>query len=320
MLEYILFVLGFAFLLKGADYLIRGSSALAEKFCVPKLLVGLTIVSFGTSMPELIVNIMASIEGAGDIALGTIIGSNLSNILLILGITAILYPPKIQHSTVWKEIPFSLLAVVVLFILANDFLIDGVSTFDLTRTDGLILLSFFAIFMYYLVGMFKNNNNTKKVQKNVVKEKNGKIALMIVLGLIGLYFGGRWIVDGAVFIAKNFGLSEFLISATIISLGTSLPELITSITAAMKKNVDIAVGNIVGSNIFNIFLVLGISSTINPLPIPSFINPDIIFLTLITALLFAFMFVQNKHKLDRNQATLFILLYLGYVAFVIMRG
>jgi cation:H+ antiporter len=143
---------------------------------------------------------------------------------------------------------------------------------------------------------------------------------MIVLGLIGLYFGGRWIVDGAVFIAKNFGLSEFLISATIISLGTSLPELITSITAAMKKNVDIAVGNIVGSNIFNIFLVLGISSTINPLPIPSFINPDIIFLTLITALLFAFMFVQNKHKLDRNQATLFILLYLGYVAFVIMRG
>jgi cation:H+ antiporter len=319
MLEYLLFVLGFVLLLKGAEYLVKGSSILAEKFGVPKLLVGLTVVSFGTSMPELIVNVLASLEGTGDIALGTIIGSNLSNILLILGITAILYPPKLQHSTVWKEIPFSLLAVVVLFILANDFLIDGISTFDLTRTDGLILLSFFAIFMYYLVGMFKNKNGQND-QKSVVKEKNSMIALMIIGGLIGLYFGGRWIVDGAVFIAKNFGLSEFLISATIISIGTSLPELITSITAAMKKNVDIAVGNIVGSNIFNIFLVLGISSTINPLPIPTFVNEDITFLCVITALLFTFMFVQNKHKLDRNQAVLFVLLYLGYVAYVILRG
>jgi cation:H+ antiporter len=319
MIEYILFALGFLFLLKGADFLVKGSSTLAEKFGVPKLLVGLTVVSFGTSMPELIVNVLAAIEGTGDIALGTIIGSNISNILLILGITSILYPPRLQESTVWKEIPFSLLAVVVLFILANDFLIDGVATFDLTRTDGLIMLSFFAIFMYYLVGMFKNNNGQEKVQE--VKDGNLKIALSIILGLIGLYFGGRWIVEGAVFIAKGFGLSEFLISATIISLGTSLPELITSVRAAMNKNVDIAVGNVVGSNIFNVFLVLGISSTISPLPIPSFVNADLLFLVFISLLLFIFMFLGGKrHELDKKEAGLFVALYLAYVIFIILRG
>jgi cation:H+ antiporter len=319
MIEYLLFALGFVFLLKGADFLVKGSSALAEKFGVPKLLIGLTVVSFGTSMPELIVNVLAAMNGTAEIALGTIVGSNLSNILLILGVTSLIFPPTLRESTVWKEIPFSLLAVIVLFILANDFLIDGISTFDLTRSDGLIMLSFFLIFLYYLFGMFKNNNknNEEKAQSNIEMKKTG---LMILLGLVGLYFGGQWIVEGAVFIARNFGLSEFLISATIIAIGTSLPELITSVTAAMNRNVDMAVGNVIGSNIFNIFLVLGISSTISPLPIPVFLNIDLLFLVFVTFLLFAFMFILGKHKLDRQEAGVFVLLYLGYLAFIIIRG
>jgi len=316
MIEYLLFALGFILLLKGADYLVEGASALAGKLGVSKLIIGLTVVAFGTSMPELVVNVIAATEDTGDVALGTIIGSNLSNILLIFGIAAILYPPKMQLSTVWKEIPFSLLAVFVLFVLANDFLIDGNEIFSLTRTDGIILLFFFVIFLYYLFGMFHNGEGEKKS----VTMSNRKMAGLIALGMVGLYLGGRWTVEGAVFIARTLSISEFTISAIIVALGTSMPELVTSVRAAMRKDADLAVGNIVGSNIFNIFLVLGITATISPIAIPGFLNSDLAFLSFATLLLFAFMFIGRRYLLEKWEGAIFLLFYIGYVAMLLLRG
>lgn len=316
MLEYLLFAIGLALLIKGADYLVEGASALAGKLGVSKLVVGLTVVAFGTSMPELVVNIIAASEGTGDVALGTIIGSNLSNILLIFGIAAIIYPPKMQLSTVWKEIPFSLLAVFVLFVLANDFLIDGVEVFSLTRTDGLIMLFFFMIFLYYLFGMFQNGD----ARKEKVTMGSARMGGLILLGMAALYLGGRWTVEGAVFIARTLSISEFTISAIIVALGTSLPELVTSVRAAMRKDADLAVGNIVGSNIFNIFLVLGLTAMISPIAIPGFLNSDLVFLSFATALLFAFMFVGRRYLLEKWEGAIFLFFYAGYVAMLLLRG
>lgn len=321
MIEYVLFIVGIALLIKSADFLVDGASSLADKLGIPTLIIGLTIVAFGTSMPELIVNIFAALEGTTDIAFGNIIGSSLANILLILGLVAIILPIRIQHSTVWKEIPFALLAAVVLFIVANDFVIDKIEIFSLTRIDGIIMLLFFAIFLYYVFETAKANRvNLEDKKIKVKKYKNSVIALLIIVGLIGLTLGGKWTVDGAVFIAQQFGLSQFLISATIIAIGTSLPELMTSFAAIRKKDVDLAVGNIVGSNIFNIFWILGVTAFIAPVAIPNFVNFDMILLIFVTVALFFFMFIGKKHHLDRWQGILFVLLYIAYIIFIIIRG
>jgi len=321
MLEVILFFVGIALLIKSADFLVEGSSSFAKKLGVPTLMIGLTIVAFGTSMPELIVNIIAAIKGSTEVAFGNIIGSNIANILLVLGLTAIICPIKIQHSTVWKEIPFALLAVIVLFVVSNHVLIDKINVSSLTRVGGIIMLCFFIIFIYYAVELAKRNKAQLEDKKmKIVKRKNFAIVLMILGGLVGLYLGGKWTVEGAIFIAQQLGLSEFLISATIIAVGTSLPELITGITAAKKKDVDLAVGNVVGSNIFNIFWILGITSIIAPIIIPAFINIDIIILMAVTFLLFLFLFIGKRHELERWQGFIFIALYLAYLAFIGIRG
>lgn len=321
MIEYILFIIGFGLLIKGADCLVEGSSSLAKKFGVPSLVVGLTVVAFGTSMPELIVSIFSAFEGVTDVAIGNIVGSNVANILLILGLTALIYPLKVHHSTVWKEIPFSLLAVIILFVVANDLMIDKLSFSSLTRIDGILMLCFFAIFLYYVFEMAKDKRSKLQDRKLEIKEyKNHKIFLMLFFGVIGLFLGGKWVVDGATLIARQAGMSEFLVSATIIAIGTSLPELVTSLTAAIKRDVDLAVGGVVGSNIFNTFWILGITSVISPIVLPTFINFDIIFLILITFALFSFMFIGKKHKMDRWQGLLFIILYIAYITFIVMRG
>lgn len=321
MLEVIFFVVGILFLIKGADYLVEGSSSLAKKFGVPTLIIGLTIVAFGTSMPELIVNIISSFKGAAEIAFGNVIGSNLSNILLILGITALITKTKVQSSTVWKEIPFSLLAVFVLGVFANKFILNGLNVFELTRADGLILISFFAIFLYYVFELSKKKKYQLEDKKLQVKQRSSfKIVWLILIGLIGLYFGGKWTVEGAVNIASWLGMSQFLISATVVAIGTSLPELVTSVVAAMKKDVDLAVGNIIGSNIFNVFWVLGATSLIAPISIPSFINIDLLILLGASFLLFAFMFIGKKHELERWQGAMFIIFYILYLIFIILRG
>lgn len=320
MIEYILIVAGLILLLKGANFLVDGSSSLAKKFGISSLAVGLTIVAFGTSLPELVVNVYASILGKSSVAFGNIIGSNIANILLILGISAIIINLKVERSTTLKEIPFALMAALVLFLLSNKTMINGTQDYQLTKTDGIVMLFFFIIFLYYVWELAKEGKKNITDEMKIVSHSNTKITLMIVSGLAMLYFGGKWTVDGAVTIARNFGISELLISSTIVAVGTSLPEFITSIVAAMKKEMEIAVGNIVGSNIFNIFFIMAISAIIRPLSVPASLNFDFAFLIGATVLLFAFMWVGRKHELERWQGAIFILGYIAYVIFLIQRG
>lgn len=318
MVTYLLFVVGFAILIKGADLLVDGSASIAKKLKIPAIVIGLTIVAFGTSMPELVVNIFASAQGNTGLAIGNILGSNIANILLILGISAIIFPLAVKKHTTWKEIPLSLLAALVVGILANDILIDKTGTSALTRVDGLILISFFIIFVAYIVGIAKEGFFEQKTE---IKEiGTGRSFFYVLLGLAGLTLGGKWIVDGAVQIATVFGISQSLIGLTIVAVGTSLPELATSAVAAYKKNADIAVGNVVGSNIFNLFWVLGISSIIRPLPFQPVMNIDIGMVVLASLALFAFMFIGKERFIERWQGVFFIITYFAYIIFSIIRG
>jgi cation:H+ antiporter len=321
MIQYILFFIGIYLLVKGANYLVEGSSSLAAKIRVPTIIIGLTIVAFGTSMPELIVNVVAALKGSTQVAFGNIIGSNIANILLVLGLTAIVYPLKVESSIVRKEIPFSILAVIVLFIVSNYVLIDKINITTLTRVSGLVLLCFFGIFIYYTLDMAKKSK--RKIEKKEIGIKSRPILLIITMilgGLVGLFIGGRLVVEGAIFTARQLGLSEFLISATIIAIGTSLPELVTGITAAKRKKPSLTMGNAVGSNIFNIFWILGVTAIIAPIIIPSFINIDIILLGAFSLLLFAFVFIGKQYEIERWQGFVFVFLYIAYLAFIIIRG
>lgn len=318
MLTYFLFALGFIILIKGADWLVDGASSLAKKFKIPVIVIGLTIVAFGTSAPELVVNIFASAQGQTEIAIGNILGSNIANIFLILGISAIIFPLSIKKNTTWKEIPLSLLAALVVGILANDMLIDGDSDSVITRADGLILISFFIIFLAYIIGIAKEKFFEQKIE---IKELKTIISILyIFLGLGGLTLGGKWIIDGAVAIATVLGVSQSLIGLTIIAIGTSLPELATSAVAAWKKNPDIAIGNVVGSSIFNLFWVLGISSIIRPLPFRPEMTLDIAMMILSSLALFAFIFIGKKQFLERWQGIFFVFAYIFYIIFLIIRG
>lgn len=319
MLPYILLIAGFAVLIKGADFLVDGATSIARRFNISDLVIGLTVVAFGTSSPELFVNLVAGIEGNTDIAIGNILGSNIANILLILGVSSIIHPLSVTKGTVWKEIPFSLLAVIVLGILANDVVIDGAAASSLTRSDGLIFLSFFIIFMYYT---FAIATEIKGMDELVPAKRYSilKSMLMIIGGLIGLSLGGKWIVDGAVVMALKLGLSQSLVGLTIVAVGTSLPELATSTMAAHRGNVEIAVGNVVGSNIFNVFLVLGISATVRPIPFQLQYTWDIAAVIISTFLLFLFMYTGKKHSVDRWEGSIFIILYVAYITFHVVQA
>ena len=316
MLTYCLFVIGFFILIKGAGLLVDGASAIADKFKISPLVIGLTIVAFGTSAPELAVNIFASAAGSSEIAIGNIIGSNIANILLILGVSALIYPLTSKKNTVWKEIPLGLLAAVVVGLMANDFLIDGVNWSGLSRIDGLVLLSFFIIFIYYSFGIAKQQESSDDCE---IKNLNlVKSIFYIVIGLIGLVVGGNWIVSGAIKLAVGFGISESLIGLTVVAIGTSLPELATSAIAAYKKQADIAIGNVVGSNIFNIFWILGISSVIRPLPFNPANNIDFLIMIIATVILFIIMFIGKKRIIERWQGIAMISIYVAYTLFLIV--
>ncbi|MFP4656364.1 MAG: calcium/sodium antiporter [Candidatus Woesearchaeota archaeon] len=321
MIEYIMLIVGISLLLKGSDYLVEGSSSLAKKLGISTLVVGLTVVAFGTSSPELIVNLVAALKDSGDIALGNIVGSSMANTLLLLGIMALMKHPKVKSSTTWKEIPFSFLAALVLFIFSIRTFLSGDPENLLSRSDGMILLLFFIIFMYYIFEMIKKDKRLKKeTEIAATAEHSGRRqALMIIGGLMALYLGGRWTVDGAVIIAETFGLSEYLISATIIAVGSSLPELAITVTSALKNKVGLGVGNIIGSNIFNIFWVLGVTSIIRPIRIPSFLAIDLALLLFSTALLFTFMFTSKKNELDRWEGAVLLLCYITYISLMIIR-
>lgn len=315
MLTYILFVIGFVLLISGANILVEGSASIAKKLNISSIVIGLTIVAFGTSAPEFIVNIFASVQGNTDIAIGNIIGSNISNILLILGVSSIIYPLATQENTVWKEIPLSLLAAILLGVMVNDTLIDGGTFSGLTRIDGIVFLAFFIIFLYYTFGISKVSGENTDLE---IKEMSYlKSSLYIVGGLLGLVFGGKWIVDGAIKIAEGFNVSQSLIGLTVVAIGTSLPELATSAVAAYKKQSDIAIGNVVGSNIFNIFWILGFSSVINPLPFSKDSAIDVIMTIVASLILFLIMFIGKKHTVERWQGVIMILIYISYVAYLI---
>jgi cation:H+ antiporter len=318
MIVYILFVLGFFILIKGADLLVDGASSVARRFNISNIVIGLTIVAFGTSAPEFIVNIFASIQGDSDLAIGNILGSNIANVLLILGIASIIYPMATKENTVWKEIPLSLLAALLLAVMANDMRLDGAAYSGLTRTDGLALLAFFIIFLYYSFGISKVTGESVSDEINVLSPL--KSSLYIIGGLAGLVFGGKWIVDGAVKIAEGFHISQSLIGLTVVAIGTSLPELATSAVAAYKKQSDIAIGNVVGSNIFNIFWILGVSSLIAPIPFKTSSDVDILMTILSSLILFLIMFIGKRHTIERWQGAMMVILYLSYITYLIIKG
>lgn len=303
-----LLILGFLVLIKGADWLVNGATSLARKHNVSDLAIGLTVVAFGTSAPELVVNIFASLQGHEAIVFGNIIGSNNFNLFVILGIAGLITPLAVQSSTVWKEIPLSLFAAILLFFLANNFFLS--ETRALTLIDGLILLTMFGLFLFYVYSQLKSDPAEKVSEHHL--PGHIKIWGLIILGLGGLVLGGRLVVTSAIEMATMLGVSEKIIGLTIVAAGTSMPELATSVVAAFKKNNDIAVGNIIGSNIFNIFLILGISALVNPLDFDKTFNTDIYLLGGGTILLFAVMFTGKRKRLDRWEAALLLGVYIIY--------
>jgi cation:H+ antiporter len=305
-------------LIGGAEALVRGASSLARRFHVSELAIGLTIVAFGTSTPELIVNIFAGIAGNSDIAFGNVIGSNIFNILLILGVSGLIRPLAAQHSTTWKEIPFSLLAALALWMLVKDVSLFGHEANALTRFDSGVLLAFFLGFLLYVWKSMKQEPGDETTEEHTLPLPISLGATAI--GLLALFGGGRLVVSHAIELAQLLGVSDKLIALTIVAGGTSLPELATSAVAAYRNKPDIAIGNIVGSNIFNFFFILGVSGTITPLAYPSSFDFDMIVLVAATLALFLFMFTGKRHKLDRWEAGLFLCCYVAYTAWLLRGG
>lgn len=317
MLTYLLFILGFPLVIYGANALVDGSSAVAKRFNISDIVIGLTIVAFGTSAPELVVSVMSSIKGNPEIAIGNVVGSNIANILLILGICALITPLSVKRATVWKEIPFSFLAVLVLGFMTADRLLDGAVPL-ISRTDGLVLLAFFFIFLYYTVSLALSKHEEPTIKPEDLPIWRASIG--IAAGLTALVFGGKFVVDGAVALALAAGVSASLVGLTIVAVGTSLPELATSVVAARKKKSDIAVGNVVGSNIFNVFWILGVSAVISPLPLAASGNVDIAVAIAVSGALFAAMFIGKRHTLEPVQGFLMLLAYAVYIVYLVIRG
>ncbi|HET8861216.1 calcium/sodium antiporter [Marivirga sp.] len=313
-IQILLVVVGFACLVFGANWLVDGASSLAKKYNVSDLAIGLTIVAFGTSAPELVVNIVGSIKGYSDIVVGNILGSNNFNLYIILGISGLILPITVQSSTAWKEIPISLLVAVLMLFFINDFSFSEPTS--LSRMEGFFMLVLFVLFLYYVFRQMKNEQN---IQSNIVLKSTPKIWGLIAIGLAGLIIGGQLVVTNAVNVANSLGVSEKIIGLTIVAAGTSLPELVTSVVAATKKNSDIAIGNVVGSNIFNILLILAISSIIAPIDYNPKFNLDIYILIGGTIFLLVAMVTGKRRKLDRWEAALLLAFYIAYTVYLVMK-
>ena len=319
-MNYLFLVLGFALLVKGADLFVDGASSLAKRLRIPSMLIGLTIVAFGTSAPEAAVSINAALKGSSGLAAGNIVGSNIFNLLFVAGIAAIIKPINIRLKTLAKEFPFMILATVVLYILGNDILFQGATSNVLSMGDGLIILSIFCVFIYYLVEMAMSPREVDEhAAGDGIKGRGVPTSLAIgVVGLAGILFGAEMVVKTSTIIALQLGMSETLVGLTIVAIGTSLPELVTSVVAARKGEGDIAIGNIIGSNLFNILFILGVSSVISPIQIEPKILYDVMFLLGITLLTYWFGII--KKKLTKPQGAILILLYIGYMWYIIVRN
>jgi len=317
LLNIVFLVVGLVVIILGANWLVDGASSIARRFNISEMVIGLTIVGFGTSTPELTVSVSAALSGSADVAIGNVVGSNIANILLILGISAIIAPLSIQSNTKWKEIPLSLLAAIVLVVLANDIFLDNSTQNLLTRIDGIILLLFFAIFLHYSYQISTSTINDAQVETVEKHLSTLKSVIFIVVGLAALIFGGKYMVIGAIEMARYAGLSESFIGLTIVAVGTSLPEMATSIVAARKGKADIAVGNVVGSNIFNIFFILGVASFITPIPLSASSNFDILMVIFASLLLFASTYTFKKKQIDRSEGIIYVLVYVAYIVYLI---
>ena len=316
-LALFLLLVGFAVLIKGADFLVSGASSFAKKFNISNLAIGLTVVAIGTSTPELVVSTYAALEGKNDVSFGNIIGSNNLNLLLILGVSGLIFPLVVQRKTVKYEVPLSLLAALVLYVLVNDRILWNSAVNILSRWDALILLFFFALFMLYI---YRSMQTVSDYDETPIKNYATPLATgMIILGLAMLIGGGTLVVDNAVTIAEHYGLSQRLIGLTIIATGTSLPELATCSVAAYRKNTDLVLGNVIGSNLFNILFILAVAGVIRPIQYNDVMNFDIEVLGASTILLMIFMFTINRHKLDRWEAFLLLGCYIVYATILVIR-
>jgi cation:H+ antiporter len=312
----ILLVVGFVILIKGADIFVDGAKSIAGNFKVSKMLIGLTIVAFGTSAPEFAVSVKSIISGSGDIVLGNVIGSNILNIVLILGVSSLFHSLSVKSSTVKKEIPFIILITCAFSALMLDSLFDKGEANAFLRGDGIVLLMFFAVFVYYLISMARNKIEDEEDEEYLPMLK---AVLFTAGGIVAIILGSNAVVDSATYIASHLGVSQKLISLTIIALGTSLPELVTSVTATRKGEYDIAIGNVVGSNIFNIGMVIGVPvSLFGAIRTVTFNYIDIIVMILAAILLFLFCF--RDHKIDKKEGIMLLVVFVIYYTYVIISG
>jgi cation:H+ antiporter len=310
----ILIIVGFISLIFGANWLVDGASSLAKKNNISDLLIGLTIVAFGTSAPELVVNSVAAYNGLSDIVFGNIIGSNNFNLFIILGIAGLIYPITVQSSTAWREIPISLVVTILLVVIANNFFIN--QDLKISRWEGVILFLCFLCFLYYVFNQLKQEKTAPIASEN---KSNYKIWRLVTIGILGLVLGGKLVVNNGIDMATELGVSQKIIGLTIIAAGTSLPELMTSIVAAIKKNSDIAIGNVVGSNIFNVLLILSISAIINPVTFNPAFNQELFILIGGTVFLLIAMFIGKRKKLDRWEAFILLSAYLIYTTYLVLK-
>lgn len=319
MLNILLLIGGLALILVGANGLTDGAAAVAKRFHISDLVIGLTIVAFGTSAPELVISVISALHGSAELAIGNVVGSNIFNVLMIVGCTALVLPIHIGEGTLSKEIPFVILASLVLFVCANDVMLDGAATNVIDRSDGLLLLAFFLIFMSYTFAIARSGTAEEAEGEKVKSMPVWKSTVYIVGGLAGLIFGGQFFVDGASGIARSLGVSESMIGLTLVAVGTSLPELATSIAAALKKKPGIAIGNVIGSNLFNIFFVLGCSATVFPLPMGRINNFDL-WVMIASAMLFWLVgWFFKKRTITRVEGGLLVVCYIVYTAYLIAK-
>lgn len=314
-LSTFLIIVGFALLILGADWLVNGASNIAKKFSIPEIIIGLTIVSIGTSMPELFVSTTSALEGFSDMAIGNVIGSNLCNLLLILGISTILRPVKFQKETMIFEIPMCLLFTIIFIAICN-------TAGTITKIESVFLLVLFIVFITYTIIMAKKQSSIEKQKETNIERKPLSILkdiILIILGIAGLKIGGDLAVNNAVEIANYFNVSEKIISLTILAVGTSLPELVTSVTAAIKGNSDIAIGNIIGSNIFNMLLIIGVSAFIKPIIYNFSYNLDLSILIIATLVLALFPIIPPKNEMSRTNGIIYFLMYIAYLGILFLK-
>lgn len=313
-LQILLLILGFIILIKGADIFVDGASGIARNFKVSKMLIGLTIVAFGTSAPEFAVSVKSLLSGSGDIVFGNVIGSNILNILLILGVSACVHTLTVKNNTVKKELPITLLITTLMAVLLSDHVFDPSLINSFTRSDGVVLLLFFLVFIYYLISMMRNKVDHDEIDDVIMKLP--KAIIFTVVGIISIVLGSNFVVDSASSLAKAIGISERMISLTIIALGTSLPELVTSVMATRKGEYDIAIGNVVGSNIFNIGMVIGLPITLfGGVRNLTFNSIDLIVMMIAAILLF--LFSWKDYKISRKEGIVFLILFVVYYSYVI---